>query len=293
MYQEFGGRLGILMPELHHGALDDNPAAWIDKPMLFLINYLPLGMLSWLLLQFVKVAGNTGRRYLLVMEDFEDARSPSQATGGSIEDALVALDVLAQFHANNWMSSAAIERVPMLWSLGRGARVWQAMYLGGREAFVEQFGEVIGPDNVAVIDDIQDGLLEIMDRMVSPPWTVLHGDYRLDNILFMPNGELVVLDYQLCGHGRAGWDVAYFITTALEPKHRTEEERMLQHYHDALIAAGVSDYSFEMLTSDCADAKSILAHRMACGTGQLDTQVAGQDEDFMEILVKRVVGWLQ
>ena len=50
--------------------------------------------------------------------------------------------------------------------------------------------------------------------------------------------------------GRPGWEVAYFITTALEPHHRVEEEMMLQRYHQGLVDAGVNGYSYEELIED-------------------------------------------
>ena len=45
------------------------------------------------------------------------------------------------------------------------------------------------------------------------PWTVVHGDYRLDNLLFDPPTAASpgVVDWQTCTHGPALSDVAYFI----------------------------------------------------------------------------------
>ena len=37
---------------------------------------------------------------------------------------------------------------------------------------------------------------------------------------------------------------------------------------------------------------SILAHRMVAGDDLLDTEVESRDGDFIEVLVKRVVGWV-
>ena len=85
----------------------------------------------------------------------------------------------------------------------------------------------------------------------------------------------------------------YFITTALEPEHRGEEEQMLRAYHDALVAAGVSDYSFEQLTEDTRLTKDLLAHRMIGSGDTIDTQVAGRDETFLDLMVRRVTGWVE
>ena len=142
------------------------------------------------------------------------------------------------------------------------------------------------------MDEIQDQLPDLCSQMERDPWTLCHGDYRLDNLMFRANGETVVLDWQGLAWGRPGWEVAYFITTALEPHHRAEEEMMLQRYHHGLISAGVNNYSYEELIEDVTVSKAILAHRMVAGDDLLDTEMESTDSDFIEVLVKRVVGWV-
>ncbi len=70
------------------------------------------------------------------------------------------------------------------------------------------------------------------------PWTVVHGDFRLDNLMF--GGERVaVLDWQTVRLGPAMSDVAYFIGSALQPDdRRSNEESLVREYHAALVAAG-------------------------------------------------------
>ena len=67
---------------------------------------------------------------------------------------------------------------------------------------------------------------------------------------------------------------------------------MLSRYHETLIAAGVSDYSFDDLLQDVTVSKAILAHRMVAGDDLLDTETEHADSDFIEVIVKRVVGWV-
>jgi aminoglycoside phosphotransferase (APT) family kinase protein len=121
---------------------------------------------------------------------------------------------------------------------------------------------------------------------------MLHGDYRLDNILFRPNDEIVVLDLQGLSAGRPAVDVAYFITTALTAEHRAEEERLLATYHQALVAAGVSTYSWDELVRDCHSTKEMLAHRLVGTADVLDTAISGGDDVFLDVLQLRVLDWL-
>ncbi len=110
--------------------------------------------------------------------------------------------------------------------------------------------------------------------------------------MFRPDGSIVVIDYQILGKGRPGWDVAYFITTALSPDHKNEEEQMLHHYHKTLCSEGVTDYSFDDLVADVDLTKLLLAHRLVGSRDAFDTELQNSDETFVDVLVKRVVGWI-
>ena len=110
--------------------------------------------------------------------------------------------------------------------------------------------------------------------------------------MFRPDGRTIVVDWQGLGWGRPGWEVAYFITTALEPRHRDEEQMMLRRYHQVLVDEGVSDYSYQELIDDVTVTKAVLAHRMVAGDDLLDTGMEDGDPDFVDVLVQRVAGWV-
>ena len=66
----------------------------------------------------------------------------------------------------------------------------------------------------------------------------MHGDYRLDNMLFGTAGAdraLTVVDWQTVTWGPALTDVAYFLGCALPAQHRREHyDALLRAYHEAL-----------------------------------------------------------
>ena len=291
-YRDLGPDMGLPMPRFFYADFDKNPAKWLERPFTFLLEKLPLAAVNWLLLRLIALSGKVERRYLLVMEDIDDARPPAQVAGGSVDDAHAALGVLARFHAHHWMRSETVESDPILWPLDRTPKVWQASYARNRDVFRERFVDVIGEHRLAALDATHDQLIELTNQLGSAPWTMLHGDYRLDNVLFRPSGDLVVLDFQGITKGRPGWDVAYFITTALSPAHRAEERNLLKAYHDALTESGVSDYSWDMLLSDVEATKRMLAHRMVVTVDTLETEIEGSNSSFVDILVERVVGWI-
>ena len=293
-YEKLSLNMGLPMPNVLYSAMDDDPTPWLDSVINFLFSRLPLGGVSWLTVKFLELASKNPklRRYVFVLEDIADARPPSQVEGGSLDDALISLATLAKFHAHHWMNEESIAVSDRIWALNRLPKVSQASYARNREEFIGRFGELVGDEKMRVIDDTQDRLEDLLAPLAQDPWTLLHGDYRLDNIMFRPNGEIVVIDYQLLSKGRPGWDVAYFITTALSADYKSEEETMLKHYHETLLRAGITNYSFEELVDDVELTKLLLAHRLVGSRDAFDTELQNSDETFVDVVVKRVVGWI-
>tara|TARA_B100000953_G_scaffold283518_1_gene262531 strand:+ start:647 stop:1819 length:1173 start_codon:yes stop_codon:yes gene_type:complete len=294
-YQKLSGTMGLPMPKLFYSAMDDDPTPWLDKLVEFLFTYLPIGGVSWVTVQFLKLASKNPRlrRYLLIIEDIVDARPPSQVGGGSLDDAIVALTALAEFHATHWMSEKSVGISSRVWTMSRLPKVWQASYRRNRDQFLSHFGNLIEEEKIWQLDQAQIDIPKLLKPLGESPWTLLHGDYRLDNILYRPDGSLVVIDYQILSKGRPGWDVAYFITTSLTPEHKAEETVMLEHYHKVLCAAGVSDYPFSTLLEDIRLTKLLLAHRFVGGRDAFDTELQGSDQTFVDLLVQRVIGWIE
>ena len=293
-YQKLSGNMGLPMPKVFYSAMDDDSTPWLDSVISFLFSRLPLGAISWLTVKFLELASKNPklRRYVLVLEDISDARPPSQVVGGSLDDALISLSILAKFHAHHWLCAESVSVSHRIWALDRLPKVWQASYARNRSEFLDRFGDLVGEQKMKIIDEAQKNVADLLAPLAKDPWTLLHGDYRLDNIMFRPDGSIVVIDYQILGKGRPGWDVAYFITTALSPDHKNEEEQMLHHYHKTLCSEGVTDYSFDDLVADVDLTKLLLAHRLVGSRDAFDTELQNSDETFVDVLVKRVVGWI-
>ncbi|WP_297594577.1 phosphotransferase, partial [Mycobacterium sp.] len=83
-------------------------------------------------------------------------------------------------------------------------------------------------------------------------FALLHGDYRLDNLLFDPDRTSVsVVDWQTLGVGLPTRDLAYFTATSLNSQLRAGiEEELVTDYHRSLTAGGVSDYDHKTCWRD-------------------------------------------
>ncbi|MGY6501692.1 MAG: phosphotransferase [Acidimicrobiales bacterium] len=292
VYRHLGTDLGLSMPAHLYSDFTPNPAPWFEPVMRFLFARLPMGALAWLVGRALSFAGRSTRRYILVLEDVADARPPCQLDGGSIDDARAALTALAQFHAANWRRSDRLATHRFIAASNELPRLRQATYRRNRDEFLATFEHTLTPAVVERLDRVQDRLPEHLDHLTSDPWTILHGDYRLDNLLFRPDGSLVVIDPQLIAWGRPALDVTYFLSTALTPDNAGYEADLLRHYHEELVRAGVDDHPLPMLLDDVALAKDVLGHALVAYVGLLDTHTAQSELAFTDVVTERVLGWL-
>lgn len=82
-------------------------------------------------------------------------------------------------------------------------------------------------------------------------FSVIHGDYRLDNLLVAPDGSVTVVDWQSVSIGLPARDLAYFCSTSLTiDDRRAHEDELVRAYHDALVGHGVTDHPFDECLDD-------------------------------------------
>ena len=70
----------------------------------------------------------------------------------------------------------------------------------------------------------------------------MHGDFRLDNLLFRPDGEPAwIVDWQTVSYACPARDLAYFLGNSLTVSdRRAHEHDLVDHYVAELARAGVS-----------------------------------------------------
>jgi len=110
-------------------------------------------------------------------------------------------------------------------------------------AFRERYQDRLEPEFMAVCQDFADHIAAFYDGPAAPP-TLQHLDFRLDNMLFEPQGgrwPLAVLDWQSVAVGPGVLDVAYFIGAGLPTEvRRKHEQDLLKQWLEALRRYGVS-----------------------------------------------------
>jgi len=182
------------------------------------------------------------------MEDLAPAQQGDQLAGCSPDEARVAVDELVKLHAPRWGDPTLTElewlhRDPEASRLMLGGLL-PMMWTGFRERYADRLGPDVHEAGTALFDHLDSYL-----RTDTEPWTVVHGDYRLDNLLFgggTDGAEIAVVDWQTCAHGPGLTDVAYFIGAGLTPEDRRPvEDGLVRRYHAGLEAAGVTGYDWD------------------------------------------------
>lgn len=193
--------------------------------------------------------------FVLLLEDLAPARPGDQLLGCSAEEAASAVDELVKLHAPRW-ADPSLSQLEWLHRDPGASRTFLLDLLPGLWAgFRERYSDQLEPE----VLDTAATLFSHLEQHLSAdtaPWTVIHGDYRLDNLLFADgDGEgpvrVAVVDWQTCGHGPALNDVAYFVGAGLLPDvRRAHEHDLVRRYHQRLVAAGVGDYDWDRCWRD-------------------------------------------
>jgi len=188
--------------------------------------------------------------FVLMMEDLAPAQQGDQLLGCDKVNAALALNELARLHGPRWADPTldAIE-----WMPGKALKdesnlqlLWNLFFPG----FVDRYEKMISDEHLELARYLG-GHLDEYSKPLTAPVTLIHGDYRLDNMMFGGSYPLAVVDWQTITRGCGAADTAYFMGTGMEPVERRACEReLLAGYYAILQTYGVVDYSFEQCWQD-------------------------------------------
>ncbi len=194
---------------------------WVNRPHCYLARFHP-----------------EEEAYVVLLEDLAPAEAGDQIAGCRVEEATSAVAELAALHAPRWgdptlLDLAWLDR-PSPEAAGLTAEGIGMLFPG----FVDRYRDRLEP-----------GVLDLSERLMASlggyladrpgPWSVLHGDFRLDNLLF-GGPRVAVVDWQTVRIGAPLCDVAYFIGSALHSEdRRAHEADLVEAYRVALAGAGV------------------------------------------------------
>jgi hypothetical protein len=178
--------------------------------------------------------------FTLLLSDVRDGEQGDQIRGCDLTGARAAVATLAAMQArvldDPAVGSLEFLSLPNLMS--------QQLLAGVLPGFLERYADRVSPEHAAVCRSFVPRLDSwAADRRA--PLGLIHGDYRLDNILFSEQGCTVV-DWQTVLWGPALHDLSYFIGSGLTPAdRRRHEQELVRLFHDELLAGGVQALSWD------------------------------------------------
>ncbi|MDF2581430.1 MAG: phosphotransferase enzyme family protein, partial [Mycobacterium sp.] len=159
--------------------------------------------------------GGDGAEFVLLLADMAPAEQGDQIAGCSAAEAQLAVRALAGLHAPSWCEPKLTDfpgiAMPkpdagMASGMGDVAKMATGITL-------DKLGDRMTAEDRATLSEsmsmVTPWLLTEPDR-----FALLHGDYRLDNMLFDPDRtQITVVDWQTLGSGLPTRDLAYFTGT--------------------------------------------------------------------------------
>ena len=238
----------------------------------------------------------SGQNPLLLLEDMAPAQVGDQIAGCTSAEAQLALVDIAKLHAAFW-NSPKLKKFEWARVISSPDRMDQKAYQQYKwPRFLEKLGPFLSEVILDVTREYGELMPEIAERMGNRPQTMIHGDFRLDNLFFNQSGDGVpfaTIDWQTMKLGSGTCDVAYFLSDNLRIElRRAEELNLLHHYHRTLLEEGVPDYSFEQCLADYRLSFFFRVHILVEGGFLFDFSDRRQAE-LMEVRLRRLSAILE
>jgi hypothetical protein len=189
---------------------------------------------------------------VLLLEDLSRLRTVSFLDGCTPREAEAAVMALARIHVSWWCDESLERKDWMLSIASTDFSNWWAQYPERIRSILPDieisrrlmdFGDRFANDTPLVLD-----------RIEGEPFTAIHRDIHVDNLLFGADQEdppVILIDWQTAGRGKGISDIAYLLISSLSPSDRRDSEgRFIDWYHRYLVESGIEDYSLEQCWSD-------------------------------------------
>jgi hypothetical protein len=183
-----------------------------------------------------------GTGFTLLLDDLAPARPGVQADGCSLDQARAAVRNLAGLHAPRWNDPTlgAYDYLPPIDEAG--AAFLGQLHVTATETYLERYRDDLSRREAELLTAAAARTGSWLTARPEPS-ALTHGDYRLDNLMFHPDGRVSALDWQTPTVAPPLRDLAYFLGTSLTVEDRRAHEwDLVALYHEALVERGVHGY---------------------------------------------------
>jgi hypothetical protein len=234
--------------------------------------------------------------FILLLEDLGRYRSISQHDSCSLTEGKSAVQTLAKLHSKWWESDRIYESDWLRnFSDDEFLSGISDVYNNSLEKFLEIGDNYFAAGYESVARKFGESFLEVMGHFGKGPVTLMHGDFRLGNLLFDDRegatDPVYAFDWQLAGRGKGVIDLAYFVGWSFSNQDRQRHEKqLLADYYDSIIDLGVTNYSSEEFNVDVRVGAFRLMHIATLGIANMGQQMQETDEgnQFIKTLCNRL-----
>ncbi len=156
--------------------------------------------------------GDDGVEFLLVLADLAPATQGDQLAGADAVSIAAAVDEAVALHAALW-DSPELDRIDWLQRDTRPMvrAMFPTLYAGFRDRYAGRLSAEVLDLGRSIVDRLD----HYLERRPAAR-TLTHGDFRIDNLLFTPDGaQCWVVDWQTLGIGSGATDIAYLVGTSV------------------------------------------------------------------------------
>ena len=200
--------------------------------------------------------------FVLVLADLSPARAGDQLVGAADDEIAAAVATAARLHATWWGSP---ELSGWAWLPSQAALIAGTLERAPElyPAFAEAWSSEFSDEELKLGEKVAMHLGPLVDVVDHPPFTLVHGDYRLDNLFFSSGGDVAVIDWQLPFRGFSGaFDLALLLASSLTSEDRKRLIRSLELiYLEELARAGITGLGEDELRTALAVAAGQLLAR--------------------------------
>ncbi len=182
-----------------------------------------------------------GAGFVLLFEYLGPARQGDQIAGCEIADARRAIEQAAAVHAPSWNRADLLEAEWIQPPADLGERI-NSIYPQAQALFRERYAGLLEPELMQICDELADNATAWFGRSEAPQ-CIVHGDFRLDNMLFGIRAgaePIAILDWQTVTVGKAMTDIGYFLGCGIGNLSQKHEAELLDLYLSEMSRRGVT-----------------------------------------------------
>ena len=289
-YERFSDRFPVKVPKLFYSVRDPISDIESRRKLNKRIELLPNGAAKFLGGNARKFIRPSSRRYALITEFIEGARTTTTENLAPEKDLCEILESLAVIHAHWWRHPLLDDdKEGVAWPVvTHTPKLMNGLYRGSRESVIEINPEIFTPDMLRLTDWFSDNVVNAVS-FLNEKMTLLRGDTRTDNMLFA-DGGLVMVDFGSFSSGRPSCDVANLLSSCIEPGSNSFSvyQQLSDFYFESLVSNGVTEYSRAQHENDMQVCMALQAYLLVLAAAHYEADYG--ESSLVKIWSERLTG---